>query len=214
MNESSMSAPCPARARRAPPGRRRVPAPSPSILALAMVAVLAVSVFAAPRAASADQRSTALPGLFEGLLDADDASIAARLESLIWQEWFVAPDDDARVLMSRLSAAMDARDLDTALERADELVELAPGFAEAWNRRATLHYLRGDDDLSVADIRETLALEPRHFGAVSGLGLIFLRQGDLEAALDAFEQVLEISPASSSARRSVEQVRRELDRAY
>ena len=107
---------------------------------------------------------------------------------------------------------MQARDLDAALETADALIARAPEFAEAWNRRATIHYLRGDDDESVADIRETLALEPRHFGAISGLGLIFLRRGDLEAALDAFEQVLEISPASANAKRSVERVRGELGR--
>ena len=165
-----------------------------------------------PFASAADQRSEALPELFENLSEADDAAIAARLESLIWQEWFAAPDDDAGVMMSRLNRAMQARDLDAALETADALIARAPEFAEAWNRRATIHYLRGDDDESVADIRETLALEPRHFGAISGLGLIFLRRGDLEAALDAFEQVLEISPASANARRSVERVRDELGR--
>jgi len=64
----------------------------------------------------------------------------------------------------------------------------------------------------VADIRETLSLEPRHFGAISGLGLIFLRKGDLEAALGAFEQVLQISPASENAQRSAERVRNEIGR--
>ena len=160
----------------------------------------------------ADQNSDDLPGLFDELLDAEDAASAARLEARIWREWFEAPDDDARLLMTQLSAAMQSSDSDTALALADRLVELAPGYAEGWNRRATIHYLRGDDDASVADIRETLALEPRHFGAISGLGLIFLRQGDLEAALGAFEQVLAISPASDGARRSVERVRDELGR--
>lgn len=165
-----------------------------------------------PATVAADQRSTALPELFERLLEASDASAAARLESLIWQEWLEAPDESSGNLLSRLTLAMQSRELDLALELADELVVAAPGFAEGWNRRATLHYLRGDDDLSVTDIRETLALEPRHFGAISGLGLIFLRQGDLESALDAFEQVLRVSPASRNARLSAERIRRELGR--
>ena len=165
-----------------------------------------------PATAAADQRSAALPALFERLADADDPALAERLEARIWREWFVAPDDDARILMTRLNAAVAAGELDRALGLADELVALAPGFAEAWNRRATIHYLRGEDERSVADIRETLALEPRHFGAISGLGLLFLRRGDPEAALAAFEQVLEISPASAAARRSAERVRAELGR--
>ena len=177
---------------------------------VSLAALLGALCAVAPVAA--DQESEALPALFESLRETEDAAEAARLEGLIWQEWFVAPDDDARLLMSRLSGAMEGQDADRALELADRLVETAPGFAEAWNRRATIHYLRGEDDRSVADIRETLAREPRHFGAISGLGLIFLRQGDLEAALEAFEQVLVISPASASARRSVERVRRELGR--
>ena len=162
--------------------------------------------------ALADQRSEALPALFEALLEARSAADAARLEGLIWREWLEPPDAASRELLADLDAAMGDRDLDRALALADELVESAPGFAEAWNKRATIRYLRGEDDASVSDIRETLRLEPRHFGAISGLGLIFLRQGDAEAALGAFEQVLTISPASGNARRSVEQVRRGLGR--
>lgn len=160
----------------------------------------------------ADQNSEDLPDLFDELLAAEEASVAVRLEGRIWQEWLTAPDEASRILMSRLTIAMQSRDAGLALELADELVRTTPDFAEGWNKRATIHYLNGDDDRSVADIRETLALEPRHFGAISGLGLIFLRKGDNEAALEAFEKVLEISPASRNARMSAEQVRRELGR--
>ena len=162
--------------------------------------------------ARADQRSEALPALFDSLLDADGAAAAARIEGRIWQEWLDAPDATSRALLGEIDAAIRVRDPERALSLADELVETAPAFAEAWNKRATIHYLLGDDDASVLDIRETLALEPRHFGAISGLGLIFLRQGDEAAALGAFEQVLTISPASGNARRSAERLRRELDR--
>ena len=89
------------------------------------------------------------------------------------------------------------------------MIDSTPDFAEGWNKRATLHYLLGDNDSSVADIRETLIREPRHFGAISGLGLIFMRQNNFEAALHAFEQVLIISPGSASAKSNVEYIRNE-----
>jgi len=94
----------------------------------------------------------------------------------------------------------------------NQLIDSAPEFAEAWNKRATIHFLLGQDADSVADIRETVKLEPNHFGAISGLGLIFMRSQNFPAALEAFEKVLQISPASTSAKRSVERVRRELGR--
>lgn len=176
-----------------------------------LIALLALSSLWAARL-DADQRDPALPGLFERLIEADGPAEARRLESRIWHRWFEAPDDDAGALMRRIGEAMRSRNLERALEAADRLVETHPEFAEGWNRRATIHFERGDDDRSVADIHATLALEPRHFGAISGLGLIFLRRGDLESALEAFEQVLRISPESPSARANAERVRRELDR--
>jgi tetratricopeptide (TPR) repeat protein len=114
--------------------------------------------------------------------------------------------------MSQVTQAMSAGELDIALKLCNQLVDGAPEYAEAWNKRATIHYLMGNNDASVADIRETLAREPRHFGAISGLGLIFLREKNMQAALDAFEQVLTISPGSPSAQGSVERVRREMGR--
>jgi tetratricopeptide (TPR) repeat protein len=104
------------------------------------------------------------------------------------------------------------RRLEIALQLSTQLVDSYPEFAEGWNKRATIHYLLGNNAQSVADIRETVRLEPRHFGAISGLGMIFLRESNFPAALQAFEQVLKISPASIGAKRSIEQVRREIGR--
>ncbi|MFK7858884.1 MAG: tetratricopeptide repeat protein [Granulosicoccus sp.] len=160
----------------------------------------------------ADQSAPELPGLFAELKDASDPADASRLEAEIWQHWMVAPDDESTALMAKISQAMEAADLAVALRFNDQLVKSHPEYAEGWNRRATLHYMLGNNAESVADIRETIALEPRHFGAISGLGLIFLRDQNFEAALDAFEKVLAISPASLNAQRSVERVRRELGR--
>ncbi|ASJ73382.1 tetratricopeptide repeat protein [Granulosicoccus antarcticus] len=153
-----------------------------------------------------DQTAPELPGLFEQLLDARDDPEVQALENEIWRHWLVAPDPISELLMSRISRAMAVEELDVALRLCNQLVESAPDFAEGWNRRATLHYLMGDFNSSVADIGETLIREPRHFGAISGLGLIFMRQNKLEAALEVFEQVLIISPGSVSASRNAERI--------
>lgn len=159
----------------------------------------------------ADQNAPELPDLFAQLQKAADQSEASRLESLIWQHWLVAPDESSEKLIEQISQAMSGSDLAIALELSSELIESNPEYAEAWNKRATIHYLLGNHSQSVADIRETVALEPRHFGAISGLGLIFLNDSNFTAALEAFEQVLLISPASASARRSVDRLRNELE---
>lgn len=160
----------------------------------------------------ADQYATELPALFQQLEQAAEPSEAARLEAMIWQHWVEAPDAESEELMSRISQAMAGADLAVALQICNQLVESYPDYAEAWNRRATLHYMLGNNEQSVSDIRETVAREPRHFGAISGLGLIFLRDQNFDAALAAFEQVLAISPASESASQSVARLRQELER--
>ena len=170
---------------------------------LAALALLGCAWLATP-AARADQDAPELDALFEELADADGPAEAARLETRIWRLWLEAPDEDAAVLLDGVQDAMAESDGERALRLADRLVELAPDYAEGWNKRATILYAMGDDDASVADIRETLAREPRHFGAISGLGQIFLRRGDPAAALEAFEQVLRLSPASADARAAVE----------
>lgn len=162
--------------------------------------------------AHADQNAPELADLFDELERAKDQAEATRIEGLIWEKWHIAPDDDAKQLMVKISQAMAGADFAVALQLTDQLVISHPDYAEAWNKRATLHYMLGNNAQSVADIRETIAREPRHFGAISGLGLIFMRDRNFEAALDAFRQVLLISPASVNARRSVERLRQELGR--
>ena len=106
--------------------------------------------------------------------------------------------------------AMNRRQFDVALTAFDRIVQLAPEFAAGWNKRATVYYLRDELEESVEDIRRTLALEPRHFGAISGMGLIFLERGDEGAALRAFESVLEINPHARGAQLRVEFLRAKL----
>lgn len=158
----------------------------------------------------ADQNDEQLPGLFADLKAASSASDAQRLESSIWLSWLATDDERSAQLLQRIVQAMEVRDMDEALLASDELVEHAPEFAEGWNKRATIYYLIGDYNASVRDIQRTLQLEPRHFGAISGLGLIFLQKGDLNAALESFESVLEISPQSLNAQRSAARVRAQI----
>ncbi len=177
---------------------------------LLSIVFASLMLFACVQNAMADQTDPELPALFSALEAAETADDANRLETRIWQLWLQSPDEKADAFLQRIVSAMGQGDLDDALTASDELVQYAPDFAEGWNKRATVHYLMGNFNSSVEDIYRTLKLEPRHFGAISGLGLIFLKQGNAANALQAFEQVLAVSPKSINARRSVEQVRKQL----
>ena len=131
-------------------------------------------------------------------------------ETTIWQIWLDGGEPSLNEGMARGILAMNTNRLDDAVERFTELIQAAPEFAEAWNKRATVYYLMERYEDSVRDIERTLALEPRHFGAISGMGLIFLQLGDEIGALDAFEKVLEIHPHARGARFHVERLRERL----
>ena len=103
--------------------------------------------------------------------------------------------------------AMGSNDFKTALDRFNLVIKKRPDFAEGWNRRATLYYLMGEYQKSLADIDRTLKLEPRHIGALSGLGLVDTQLDKLEAAAKAYERVLAISPQNTGAQRSLDAVR-------
>jgi tetratricopeptide (TPR) repeat protein len=106
--------------------------------------------------------------------------------------------------------ALNAQDYPTALQTFTRMVDQAPEFAEGWNKRATVYYLMGDWRASVRDIQRTLTLEPRHFGALFGLGLIYQELDQLEAALRSFEATLVLNPHSVSTRRMIERLRQQL----
>ncbi|MDX1606546.1 MAG: tetratricopeptide repeat protein [Candidatus Competibacterales bacterium] len=160
--------------------------------------------------AVADQDDPRLDPLFADLRTAPSPAAARPIESRIWALWQHSDQPGVSTLMMRGIVAMNQEDLDAALDAFDEVVAQAPAFAEGWNKRATVHYLRGDYGHSMRDIQRTLALEPRHFGALSGMGLIFLAIDDLRGALRAFRAVLEIHPQSPSARHHVERLRERL----
>ncbi len=147
-----------------------------------------------PLRAAVPDRAKRLDGLFEALKRSPDAQISKVIEARIEAALLVSGSDTADLLMVRARAAVEAKDNDLALELLDALIEFEPNFAEARARRATLLYLKKDVSGALADIRVTLAREPRHFGALTGLGVILQDIGDDKRALDALRRALEVHP--------------------
>jgi tetratricopeptide (TPR) repeat protein len=132
--------------------------------------------------------------LFEALKIAPDTETAKAIEQRFWALWFVSQSDTANLLMTRVRKAVEAKDLDLALKLLDAMVKIRPDYVEAWNRRATIYFMKNDYGKSLADIREVLKREPRHFGALSGLGLILQEIGDDRHALEVYRRALAIYP--------------------
>jgi tetratricopeptide (TPR) repeat protein len=139
-------------------------------------------------------RSKGLDFLFGALKVAPDEASAKHVEARIWALWMQTPSDTAALLMMRAKAAMDAQQMDVALKLLDSVVKLRPDYVEGWNRRATLYYLQNDYVHSLEDIEQVLVREPRHFGALAGLGMIMQDLGDEKRALDAFRKALAVNP--------------------
>jgi tetratricopeptide (TPR) repeat protein len=139
-------------------------------------------------------KTKGLDFLFGALKVAPDDASAKHVEARIWALWMQTPSDTAALLMTRAKAAMDAQQMDVAQKLLDAVVKLRPDYIEGWNRRATLFYLRNDYTHSLEDIEQVLVREPRHFGALAGLGMIMQDLGDEKRALDAFRKALAINP--------------------
>jgi tetratricopeptide (TPR) repeat protein len=146
-----------------------------------------------PRAPKGD-RSKNLDFLFEALKAAPDADAAKLVEGRIWALWLTSGSDTADLLMSRVKTATEAKDTKLAIQLLDAVIQLKPEYVEAWNRRATIHFSNKDYSKSLADIRQVLAREPRHFGALTGLGVIMQEFNEDKLALEAFRRALAVNP--------------------
>jgi tetratricopeptide (TPR) repeat protein len=135
-----------------------------------------------------------LDTLFNALKIAPDESSAKAIEERIWSVWMVSGSDTCNLLMGRAKAAADGKDYDLALKLLDAIIAIKPDYIEAWNQRATIYYLKNDFGHAISDIGEVLAREPRHFGALSGLGLMLQDIGDDKHALEAYRKALAIDP--------------------
>ena len=160
--------------------------------------------------AVADQDDKRLDSLFNRLQSDVDMATISQVEAKIWDIWIDSGREDINALMAEGVQDMQMRDFDAALDIFNQVIEMAPEFAEAWNKRATVYYLRNQLSESVEDIQRTLALEPRHFGALSGMGLIFMQMGDDAGALKAYEEVIKIHPHSPSARYHIDALKAKL----
>jgi tetratricopeptide (TPR) repeat protein len=132
--------------------------------------------------------------LFGALKVAPDDVTAKAIEERIWAMWTASRSDTASVLMTRVQAAIEAKDLDLAIKLLDAVIKIKPKYVEAWNRRATIYYMKKDYGRALADIRQVLKREPRHFGALSGFGLIMQDIGDDKQALEVYRRALAVYP--------------------
>lgn len=157
--------------------------------------------------AEAGQRDPRLPALFDRLSQGAvlSAMEAEALQSRIWRTWMESSDPTVQALMTRGVAAMSQQLYATALGVFDEMIALAPDFAEGWNKRATVNFLMGDFPASAADIQRTLDLEPRHWGALAGLGQIYLLLDEPEAALKPLRRAIEVNPYLEGVREMISQ---------
>lgn len=146
-----------------------------------------------PRVQHGD-RTHNLSFLFDALKAAPDATSAKAVEDRIWAFWLASDSDTTTLLMSRVKTATDSDDVDLAIKLLDVVVQIDPDYTEAWNRRATLFYMKKEYGRALADIGEVLKREPRHFGALAGLGLIMQDLGDDKNALVAYRRALAVDP--------------------
>lgn len=153
---------------------------------------------------------TRLDKLFTDLKRERNEKAAERISKQIWQEWFKSGSASVDLMMKWATDAVEAKKYDVALDFLDQVIVLSPTYAEGWNRRATVHFMMHNFGKSMADIERTLQLEPRHFGALSGMAEIMKTTGRKELALDAYQRVLEIYPMMRSAQNQVAELSEEL----
>ena len=195
------------------------------LLALAVsIAAIAGTGFAAalerekPNAAEssvpqppAPTAAAALDSLFQRLARVADAGEVQGITSAIERLWLRSGSDTADMLMGRVLVAMQGHDHKLALQLLDSLVVLEPDWAEAWNKRATVRFLENDDAGSMNDISHVLALEPRHYGALAGMGFILQRNHLDKRALQTYRRLLEINPLQTDIRKMTDKLMLEVE---
>lgn len=158
-----------------------------------------------------ETREQRLNRLHQELKAAENPSDAERIADLIQSEWAKSGSDSMDLLLTRAKKAMAQENFDAARVHLAALNRLAPDFAEGWNASATLRFMQEDFALSVLEIERALALEPRHFSAMTGLGLILEHTGDKAGALKAWREVAKLYPALERAQEAIERLTPEVD---
>ena len=152
-----------------------------------------------------------LDRLFAQLRQANDEATANLLAGAIQTLWLRSGSPTADLLMKQAADAMGKQQYGAALVILDTVVELNPDFAEGWNRRATLQFMRGDYTSSLRDIDQVLALEPRHYGALSGQGAILKQRGDGRKALRALRRARQVNPQLKNLDERIRELEQEFD---
>ncbi len=160
------------------------------------ILIVSISLLFASKIALADQNDPRLNNLFKKLNETENQDEIRDLISDIWNIWYEVDDPKVIEYFEKGIQAMNLRNYPLAIRFFNNLIEEDPNFAEGWNKRATVHFMMGNFDQSMQDIIKTLELEPRHFGALDGMGLIFIHQGQFQQAIDVYDKMLEIFPFS------------------
>jgi tetratricopeptide (TPR) repeat protein len=147
-----------------------------------------------------------LDALFRDLVRAEPVRPADETLDLVWALWISHPDEEAAAAMAAAVEAMAAEEFDIAGAVLDELVVRHPRWAEAWNKRATLAFVEERDAEALFGIEQTLLLEPRHFGAISGFGQICLRHARWPEAKAAFQVALALNPHLQGLREAIAEI--------
>ena len=163
---------------------------------ISKILIVSISLLFASKIALADQNDPRLNNLFKKLNETENQDEIRDLISDIWNIWYEVDDPKVIEYFEKGIQAMNLRNYPLAIRFFNNLIEEDPNFAEGWNKRATVHFMMGNFDQSMQDIIKTLELEPRHFGALDGMGLIFIHQGQFQQALDVYDKMLEIFPFS------------------
>ena len=159
----------------------------------------------------ADQNNPELDVLFTRLNETLDSAEAAGITKQIWKNWYQSDIPEVTDLMNRGELSMRRAKYDEAVKYFTEIIEIAPQFAEGWNRRATVYYILGEYQLSTEDVAKTLDLEPRHFGALSGQGMIYLRLQERRLALQYMQRALNANPHLPSLKGNIKALQQMID---
>lgn len=176
---------------------------------LALAAETAPSITPAPPLAQEQTREARLAALFESLKAESDADAAGEIENEILDVWLASGSDTVDLLMDWTLQAMESKQYPRALDFLDRIILMEPAYVEGWNKRATVYFLLDDYGMALSDIGKVLELEPRHFGALSGLGIIFRSLGEDDRAKAAFRAALDIDPHLTNVREELESLESE-----
>lgn len=156
-------------------------------------------------------RGKLLGDLYRQLIEAKDEESAKLVADAIEKLWLSSGSDTVDLLMGRALKSVEEDDHDVALRILDAVVAIAPSYAEGWNQRATVFYLKRDYRRSLNDLRQVLALDPNHFKAINGLALIMQEFGDKKAALEALRRGLKVHPFLGGAKQSEKELSRDVE---